>query len=79
MTKYPSGGNYPETHDDWAEHFIRLTREASSEQMNKFSVDQHKRGGKFAALADLLAGIIDIDEFERLANLHGWIAGDSGL
>jgi hypothetical protein len=60
--KYPSGGNYPETKEDYAEHLIRQLKVASPEQMQSFTQKHIKRGGKFEILAHLLMGLIDIDE-----------------
>lgn len=64
--KYPSGGNYPETHEDYAEHFIRLANDASPEQLNNFHQKQMKKGGKFAVLSRLMQGEIDIETAHKL-------------
>ena len=63
---YPSGGNYPETKEDYVEHFERLANIASPEQLNNFHQKQMKKGGKFAGLSRLMQGLIDIETADKL-------------
>lgn len=62
---YPSGGNYPETKEDWAEEFVRLFQEATPERLNAWTQDMMQRGGKFAILARHMMGEFDLDEAAR--------------
>lgn len=63
---YPSGGNYPETKEDYADHFERLANPASPEQLNNFHQKQMQKGGKFAVLSRLMQGLIDIETADKL-------------
>ena len=66
---YPSGGNYPETKEDYADHFERLANVASPEQLNNFHQEMTKKGGKFAVLSRLMQGEIDIETADKLMKI----------
>jgi hypothetical protein len=61
---YPSGGNYPETQEDYAEHLLRLFENATPQQLNGFTQFCLK-SKKNTILLELLSGGIDIDEANR--------------
>ncbi len=62
---YPSGGNYPETKDDWVEHFFTMLKNATPQQLQGFCRKQREKGGKFKALAQVIEGEITVKQFNQ--------------
>jgi hypothetical protein len=62
---YPSGGNYPETKEDWAEQFIRPLVAATPEQLNVWTQTMIAQGGKFEIMARHMIGEFDLEEAGR--------------